>query len=84
VPLQLQVLEGDYLDIFRTMGIATGSVVQVFTNSGHHVKTLPRSDNTVTWDLTNESMDQVASGMYLYVITAGNGQQGHGTLAIIH
>src|ERR1035438_1300836 len=28
VPLQLQVLEGDYLDISRTMGIATGSVVQ--------------------------------------------------------
>ena len=28
VPLQLQVLEGDYLDISRTMGFATGSVVQ--------------------------------------------------------
>ena len=28
VPLQLQVLEGDFLDISRTMGIATGHIVQ--------------------------------------------------------
>lgn len=28
VPLQLQVLEGDFLDISRTMGVATGNVVQ--------------------------------------------------------
>jgi lambda family phage portal protein len=28
VPLQLQVLEGDFLDIARTMGIATGHIVQ--------------------------------------------------------
>jgi lambda family phage portal protein len=28
VPLQLQVLEGDYLDVARTMGTATGHVIQ--------------------------------------------------------
>lgn len=28
VPLQLQVLEGDFLDISRTMGIATGHIIQ--------------------------------------------------------
>jgi lambda family phage portal protein len=28
VPLQLQILEGDYLDQSRTMGIATGNIIQ--------------------------------------------------------
>jgi len=28
IPLQLQVLEGDYLDVARTMGTATGHVIQ--------------------------------------------------------
>ena len=28
VPLQLQVLEGDFLDVSRTMGIASGQIVQ--------------------------------------------------------
>ena len=64
--------------------LTTGSVVKVFTVSGHHVKTLPRSDATVTWDLTNENTEQVASGLYLYLITAGNGQQRHGKLSVIH
>ena len=49
-----------------------GSAVKIFTVSGHHVKTLTPAIDSVTWDLTNSAGDKVASGIYLYVIKAGD------------
>jgi len=62
----------------------TGNVtIKIFTTSGHLVKTLTSAGAPVTWDLTNDSGDKVASGLYLYVITSDLGQKAKGQLAII-
>src|SRR4029077_9821652 len=47
-----------------------GSVVKIFTVSGHLVRELtPGTDPTsVQWDVKNDSGDKVASGIYLYLI----------------
>jgi hypothetical protein len=63
--------------------MAAGSTVKIFTVSGHLVKTLSASPGVVTWDLTNDSGDQVASGIYLYVVTAPGSPKINGKLAII-
>ena len=50
-----------------------GSTVKIFTVSGHWVTDVPlTSDPTVAkWLLTNDRGDKVASGIYLYLIKAG-------------
>ena len=66
-----------------------GSTVKLFTTSGHLVKTLHPPVDTATWDLTNDSGDKVASGIYVYLITVGdtgygsNGQKVRGKVAVI-
>src|SRR5277367_2054151 len=65
------------------------STVKIFSISGHLVKTLIPNIDTATWDLTNDSGDKVASGIYVYLITTGdtgyggNGQKVRGKLAVI-
>jgi hypothetical protein len=59
------------------------STVKIFTVSGQWVQTLPTSSDTVPWDLRNGSGDRVASGLYLYVITADGGLKTTGILAVI-
>ena len=63
--------------------MALGATVKIFTVSGHLVKTLTPAVNSVTWDLTNDSGDKVASGVYLYLITDGQGNKARGKLAVI-
>jgi hypothetical protein len=69
--------------------MALGATVKIFTVSGHLVKTLTPAIDTVTWDLTNDSGDKVASGIYIYLVTVGdtgygsNGQKARGKIAII-
>jgi len=66
-----------------------GATVKIFTVSGHLVKTLTPSGIKATWDLTTDSGDKVASGIYVYLITVGdtgyggNGQKVRGKLAVI-
>ena len=60
-----------------------GSTVKIFTVSGHWVKTLTPVVDTVPWDLTNDSGDKVASGLYVYLITTDQGQKKTGQLAVI-
>jgi hypothetical protein len=60
-----------------------GSTVKLFTVSGHLVKTVIPNLDTATWDLTNDSGDKVASGIYLYVITDGQGNKTKGKVAVI-
>ena len=65
------------------------ATVKIFTISAHWVKTLTPIGTSVTWDLTNDSGDKVASGLYIYLITVGDtgyggsGQKVHGQIAII-
>jgi len=62
------------------------TTIKIFTVSGHLVKTLSTQNSglsTVTWNLTNDSGDRVASGIYLYVITDTAGDKARGKVAII-
>ena len=68
-----------------------GSTVKLFTVSGHkESKFWMRRAEESAWDLTNESGDKVASGVYVYLITveryramAGMGRRSKRKLAII-
>jgi hypothetical protein len=67
-------------------GLTVGTTIKIFTVSGHKVKELvpqPSSLGTALWDLTNDSGDKVASGLYLYLITDGQGNKKKGQLAVI-
>jgi len=75
--------------------LTLNTTVKIFTVSGHLVKKLsPQSSglspDVVTWDLTNDSGDKVASGLYIYLITigdssgySGSGQKARGQIAVI-
>jgi hypothetical protein len=63
--------------------LTVNSTVKIFALSGREVRTLPKSSSTVTWDLTNDSGDKVASGIYLYLIKTDDGQKKTGKLAIV-
>jgi hypothetical protein len=63
--------------------LAINSTIKIFTVSGHWVKTLPISSTSVMWDLTNDSGDKVASGLYVYVIKTDSGQKKTGQVAVI-
>ena len=58
--------------------MASGSDVKIFTVSGHKVKELTAPSGSVTWDLTNDSGDAVASGVYIYILRAQ--KAGSGTI----
>jgi hypothetical protein len=57
--------------------------VKIFTVSGHLAKDLGTANGTVTWDLTNDSGDKVASGIYLYLITDSQGDKVRGKVGVI-
>ena len=60
------------------------STVKLFTASGHKVKELSAQNSGLsTWDLTNDSGDKVASGIYLYIITDSQGDKVRGKVAVI-
>ena len=64
-------------------GLTPGATVNIFTVSGHHVKTVAAGAGSAVWDLTNESGSRVASGFYLYLATDAAGHLGRGKFAII-
>jgi len=59
------------------------STIKIFTVSGRLVKTLNATLDKIPWDLTNDSGDKVASGIYLYVITDNQGNKTRGKFTII-
>ncbi len=63
--------------------IPNGAIVKIFTLSGFWVTTLPTAvGGSATWDLTTNSGERVASGLYYYVVTtAANSAKGE--IAII-
>jgi len=65
-------------------GLLANSTVKIFNLAAHWVKTLPAASGNVSWNLTNDSGENVASGYYIYLVTTGNSKQTiHGKLAII-
>jgi hypothetical protein len=58
------------------------SGVKIFSLSGQLVKTISAIADTATWDLRSDSGDQVASGIYIYLITADSLRL-RGKLAVI-
>ncbi len=63
-----------------------GATIKLFTVSSHLVKTIspqPSAQSTAIWDLTNDSKNKVASGIYVYLITDGQGNKIRGKLAIM-
>jgi hypothetical protein len=67
-------------------GLTAGTTIKIFTTSGHKVRTLspePGAPSTASWDLTNDKGENVASGIYLYVITDTAGDKVRGKVAVI-
>ncbi len=64
-------------------GLSLNTHITLFTVSGHAIKTLPTSNTSITWDLTNDSGEKVASGTYLYVMTTDQGDKKTGRIVII-
>jgi hypothetical protein len=65
-------------------GLPQAATVRVFTVSGHEVRTLNAdSSGKVSWDRRNSDGQNVASGVYLYLVTDGRGGETVGKLAII-
>jgi len=64
-------------------GLISGTTIKLFTVSGHKVKELHTDVPSIPWDLTNDSGDKVASGIYLYVITDSAGDKVKGKVAVI-
>lgn len=60
-----------------------GSMVKIFTVSGHQVKTLEAPDGSAKWNLSTSNGDKAASGIYLYTITDSHNNQTRGKFAII-
>jgi len=59
-------------------GLTTGTTIKLFTTSGHKVKELHTDGPSIPWDLTNDSGDKIASGIYIYLVTDSRGGQGPG------
>ena len=64
-------------------GLTIGTTIKLFTVSAHKVKEIHTDGPSVGWDLTNDSGDKVASGIYLYVIVDSQGDKVRGKLAIV-
>ena len=60
-------------------------MIRIFKTNGDLVREINATDTngTVTWDLTNDNGNQVASGIYIYLITNELSQKSKGKLAII-
>lgn len=61
--------------------LSMNSHIKIFTLSGHFIKALDASGGLAQWNITTG--DQVASGIYIYLITNDQGQKIKGKLAII-
>jgi hypothetical protein len=65
-------------------GLPITSTVKIFTISGEWVRTLTTQGTMATWsDLANDKGDKVASGIYIYLVTDGQGGKTRGKFAII-
>ena len=57
--------------------------IKIFSVSGHLVRDLGTVSGTASWDVKNDDGDFVASGIYLYLITDGQGTKDRGKIVVI-
>ena len=64
--------------------LATGSNVKIFTVSAHEVISLDAMGTEVSWNRMNSAGDEIASGLYLYlIVTAPDGSQSRGGKLVV-
>lgn len=63
--------------------LTSDSQVRLFTVAGHWLKTLTAANGAAAWNLTNDNGETVASGIYLYLITDGQGGKARGQVVVI-
>jgi flagellar hook assembly protein FlgD len=63
--------------------LAGNTTIKIFTVSGHLIKTLSTGSSSTNWDLTNDSGDRVASGIYIYRVSNDQGQTARGKVVVI-
>ena len=59
------------------------STVKIFTVSARWIKSLRAPAGKVSWDLTNDTGEKMAAGLYLYLLTDNQGYNTRGKLAVI-
>jgi len=64
-------------------GLTVGTTIKIFTLAGRQVRKLATDGPSLAWDLNDESGNKVASGVYPYLITDGQGGKTKGKIAII-
>ena len=81
-PVPFMPSRGDTVITFT--GLTSSAEVRIYTISGRLVRELYKSDfgSKLAWDARNSAGQQVASGVYIYVIKGG-GQTATGKLMII-
>jgi len=88
VPLNPQVYPNPWRKDRHTGGITfnqvvAGGTIKIFTISGRKVREIPVTGTSAGWDLANDKGDKVASGIYVYLITDGQGNKAKGKVGII-
>ncbi|MFA5975840.1 MAG: fibronectin type III domain-containing protein [Elusimicrobiota bacterium] len=63
--------------------LPAGSQVKLFTLSGRWAATLNETNQQAVWNLTNDNGKQVASGIYIYLVTDPQGNTKRGKLVVI-
>ncbi len=63
--------------------LTLGTTVKIFTMAGEEVTTLPESDLSTQWNLTNKNGQRVASGVYISLFTNGQGQKKRSLFTVI-
>jgi hypothetical protein len=63
--------------------LTVNTQIKIFTVSGRFVKALPMSSTSTTWDLTNDSGEKVASGVYLVLMETDAGDKHTSKLVVI-
>ena len=63
--------------------LSPNSTVKIYTVSAHWVKTLQPAGPRAEWDLRQDTGQNVASGIYLYLITDDHGNKVSGKLTVI-
>ena len=64
-------------------GMTDPATVKIFTLSGFWIRTLQGTKGTASWDLKNDAGQNVASGLYLYLITDSTGDKAKGKFGVI-
>jgi hypothetical protein len=67
------------------VNLPRGAVVKLYTMAGDHVRTLRHTSDhgSLDWDLRNEAGEIVVTGIYIWLVTADNGETKDGQLVVV-